>query len=96
MAFTYSNRVEGASAIRALPPGTLIASATDGRDHSEKFEPAKAPAKGTPAADIFPAIERVTPVSGRAQDGPGRLILTTGASFTLHPGVAVVTVSGTA
>lgn len=95
MAITYSSRVEGAHAVRALEPGTLVASFTDGQDHAENFRPAEAPDEGTPTADIFPAVTRVTGVSGRHADGPARLILSNGTAVALHPAVAVVTVSGT-
>jgi hypothetical protein len=95
MAITFSNRVEGANAIRALEPGTLIASFTDGRDHAGHFRPAEAPTEGTAAAEVFPAVIRVTAVSGRDADGPARLILSTGTAIALHPNAAVVTVSGT-
>ena len=40
MAIKYSSRVEGA-ALRALQPSTLIASYTDGREHSGHFQPTK-------------------------------------------------------
>ncbi len=91
MAISYSNRVEGAAAVRALAPGTLIASFTDGRDHAGHFRPAEEPSEGTAAADVFPAVTRATPVSGRDADGPARLVLSDGTEIALHPSAAVVT-----
>ncbi len=97
MAIKYSSRIEGASAVRALEPSTLIASYTDGWDHSGHFRPAEAeaPSEGTAAADVFPAVIRVTTPSGRDADGPARLVLSDGTEIALHPSAAVVTVSGT-
>jgi hypothetical protein len=93
MALNYQP-ITGPNAVRNLPAGTVVAKVTtDGT--ARKYEPDPEPADGTDASEIFPVVTMTTPPSGRPQDGPGVLLLSSGDSYDLDPTVAVTIVSAT-
>lgn len=104
MAITYT-RHEGASAVAALPVGTLVAELDDSH-RAKRFHPVNAPAGGTAASMVFPAIAEVSqlPDSEGNATGPVNLRLQAGLTdlvnvmspmaYVLDQGVSVVTASG--
>ncbi len=107
MSITFAAPTEGATAVAALSANTLVASFQDGGDRSRTFVSAVAPAGGTTAASVYPAIVTATQVldSTGSATGPVLLHLTPGSAdtvnaasvmrYTLDQNVSVVTVSGT-